>query len=322
MEVIMSDVGTETDKVSYQELTWLSALVEEAKQCPYGQMAKIMIIDEEKAKRIMETNIDNRGLKRTIIERINRDIINETYYLNGEAIIISNDGRLLDGQHRIESVMETKISITTWVIIGVPYEYRTTFDQGTSKTVADYLKMDKVISSKNVAVSLKLLLTYKLGLEVTHKDLANRRWSRQELLTYYDTHSEYIQYALKTFGQNKFTKVTKSISSIVAAHVLISREVPEKIVDTFFDTLTGTGANIESTNPILWLRNKLGELSDTRKKIESHSEYKLNFILRTWNAWIIKKKVSKLRVINFYPKILKSDQNDDDVIETDEDNSE
>jgi hypothetical protein len=309
------EINAEGKEIIYQELSWLTKLVEESKEWPKGQMPKLMIIDKDKAIRLMETNEDNRNLKRSVIEKINRDIINTRYYVNGETIVISNTMKLLNGQHRLTSVIETGISIETWVIIGVLDSYKTTFDQGTSKTVADYLKMEKVASSKDVSIIIKLILLYAPGAEVTNKDLASRRLSRQDSLEGYDQYKNEIHYALDTFGKNKFAKDNKALAAITAAHVIISREIPEKIVDTFFDTLAGRGGLIEPTDPILWLRGKLNEVVNPRVKIESSSEYKLNFILTTWNAYIRNKKVIKLRIGSAYPKIVKENSRDEDNLE-------
>jgi hypothetical protein len=312
------NIVTETEKVSYQELTWLTTLVEQAKDWPEGQMSKLMIIDKEKAIRLMETNEDNRNLKSSVIEKINHDLVNSRYYLNGETISVSRTMRLLNGQHRLTAVIQTNIPILTWVIFGVPDEYKTTFDQGTSKTVADFLKMQRVASSKDVSIIVKLILLYAPGAEVTSKDLANRRLSNQDKLEGYEQYRNQIHYALDTFGRSKYAKVNRAIAAITASHVLISREIPEKTVDTFFDKLTGTGGNINHQDPVLWLRAKINEVLNSRVKIESSSEYKMNFILRAWNASILDKKVTRLRTPPEYPRIVKGNQINSDDIENDE----
>jgi hypothetical protein len=305
------------EKVNYQEMSWLTALVEEAKSWPEGQMPKLMIIDKDKATRLMDTNEDNRNLKMSVIEKINHDLINSRYYLNGETISVSKNMRLLNGQHRLTSIIQTDIPILTWVIFGVPDEYKTTFDQGTSKTVADFLKMQKVASSKDVSIIVKLILLYAPGAEVTHKDLANRRLSNQDKLEAYEQYRNQIHYALDTFGRSKYAKINRAVAAITASHVVISREVPEKTVDTFFDKLTGTGGNIDHQDPVLWLRAKINEVLNSRVKIESSSEYKMNFILRAWNASIMEKRVTRLRTPPEYPRILRGYQIDD-TLEIDE----
>jgi hypothetical protein len=307
------------EKVVFSEPSWLTALVEEAKNWPEGQMPKLMIIDKDKAIRLMETNEDNRNLKGSVIEKINHDLINSRYYLNGETISVSRTMRLLNGQHRLNSVIQTGIPIKTWVIFGVPDEYKTTFDQGTSKTVADFLKMQRVASSKDVSIIVKLILLYSPGAEVTNKDLVDRRLSNQDKLEGYDQYKNQIHYALDTFGKSKYAKVNRAIASITAGHVLISREVPEMTVDTFFDKLTGTGGNIDHQDPVLWLRAKINEVLNSRVKIESSSEYKLNFILRAWNASIMDKRVTRLRTPPEYPRIVRGKQVDIDNSDESED---
>lgn len=298
--------------ISYRESSWLTELLTQALLEPNGQLAKIMVIDIEKARCLMETNEDNRGLKRTVIDKINRDIRSERYYLNGETIVVSKLGKLLNGQHRLTSVIETGISIITWVIFGVPDECKTTFDQGTAKSAADFFKMMRVVSSKEVALVVKLLLIFQPGTEVTNKDLASRRISKQDILVEYESLEKPIQYALKTFGTSKYGKSMHAVAAITTAHVLISREIPKTLVDPFFDVLIGDGSGIERLNPILWARTKLSEILGSRSKFEASSEFKLQVILRTWNAWIDGKKVSHLKMDNIYQRIKKPKSNEID----------
>jgi len=298
------NLGTENIGITvYQEPSWLAELLEQALSEPSGQFAKIMVVDVEKAGRLMETNEDNRGLKRTVIDRINMDIRNERYYLNGETIVVSKMGKLLNGQHRLTSVLETGIPIETWVVFGVPDECKTTFDQGTAKSAADFLKMQRVASSKEIALSIKLFRIFEPGTEVTNKDLASRRISKQEVLITYEGYEKPIQYAFKTFGNTKYGKGQRAVAAITTAHLLISRQLPTSVVDPFFDILTGDGSGIERGNPILWARAKLSDILGGRSKLESSAEFKLEVILKTWNAWIENRKVAHLRMDNIYPNI-------------------
>jgi hypothetical protein len=313
-------VDEEVGNIVYQELSWLAKYTELATHEPDGQLGIILTIDKDMAIRLMERNEDNRGLKGSVIEKINRDILNVRYYLNGETISISKTMKLLNGQHRLTSVIATGIPIRTWVVFGVDDICKTTFDQGTAKSAADYLKMMRVASSKDVSILVKLLLFYAPGIDVTNKDVASRKISKQDILTEYEKFQDPIQYAMITFGLRKTTKIMKAVASISAAHVLISREVPESIVDTFFDTITGTGGNIDHENPVLWLRAKLTQVaSDKKIKFEASSEAKLNFILRTWNAYIMDKKLTRLRIDPIFPRIVRGNKEDlDQPEETEE----
>ena len=84
-------------------------------------MAKT-ILDAEKAKELLANNDHNRKLSPTRIRKFADEMQNGMWVYNGESIIVSESGRLLDGQHRLHAIIEADAEIELELIQDVPDE--------------------------------------------------------------------------------------------------------------------------------------------------------------------------------------------------------
>lgn len=109
----------------------------------------IEIITPQVAIAMLGNNIDNRKPKSK--EAISEAILNGDWYLNGATIVFSNDGRLLDGQHRLMACVRTNIPITSIVVRGVDDYAQSTMDQTFKRTVKDFLDMKGYKKTTNTA---------------------------------------------------------------------------------------------------------------------------------------------------------------------------
>lgn len=100
-------------------------------------------ITPELAERWLTHNDHNRNIKPSILAQTKKALLDGKFEANGETIVISPDGELLDGQHRLTAVKETGISITSLVVWGVPRSCFHTIDTGGIRAPADVLSILK-----------------------------------------------------------------------------------------------------------------------------------------------------------------------------------
>lgn len=84
-----------------------------------------------------ECNSDNRPVRKTKVRAYAKDMLAGTWALNGEAIIFDKNGDLADGQHRLQAVVESGVTIDTFVTYGVERDTRLTLDMGAARNVRD-----------------------------------------------------------------------------------------------------------------------------------------------------------------------------------------
>ena len=82
----------------------------------------IIELTPELAEILLNNNEINRGFNWSQGKFIKEAIESGTYKLNHQGIAISEDGNLMDGQHRCKAVIETGKSILTPITIDVPRE--------------------------------------------------------------------------------------------------------------------------------------------------------------------------------------------------------
>ena len=65
------------------------------------------------------TTFKNRNVSITAVNRYANDIQNGQWMLNGESIIIDDNGNVIDGQHRLRAILKSGASIQSVVVRGI-----------------------------------------------------------------------------------------------------------------------------------------------------------------------------------------------------------
>jgi hypothetical protein len=208
-------------------------------------------------------------------------MVKNEWKVNGAAIIIADDGTLLDGQHRLHAIVKANAKVSVPVFEGVTKDAIKTMDTGKPRSLADHLKIHGFepvnrVDMKIIAASLRILFDFEDGtyhprkLKITPTDAI-----------------AYLQREKTLFDSAAFiAEIRKDIqippSILVAVHYLVSMRNSK--TDYFFTRLA-TGANLPKSSPILALRNKLmfmeGEVK--AKSITKRRVY-ISYLVQALNA--------------------------------------
>ena len=82
-------------------------------------MAKVLLTPE-RAEELLENNHHNRKITQQRVREYSKEMMSGLWLYNGESIIVSESGRLLDGQHRLLAVIDSGVTIETELVEGVP----------------------------------------------------------------------------------------------------------------------------------------------------------------------------------------------------------
>ncbi len=96
-------------------------------------------ITKRKAVEMLKRNEGNRPIRRSRVTKLAEAMRRGEWKFNGESIKVNCDGRIADGQHRLEAVVESGVTIDTLVVRGLPADCFDTMDQGASRTISDVL---------------------------------------------------------------------------------------------------------------------------------------------------------------------------------------
>lgn len=252
-------------------------------------------ITPEIAKVLLARNPNNRKIKIRSLQPLKADIANGAWAFNGESIIISRDGLLNDGQHRLTACVETGVSIQSVVVFGVDREARTTTDQGGARGAGDYLSMRGMSEGANVVAAVSRLLWQfkKYGALFDQRNMA-RQPTKAEIVVVAEANPDIAKSLIAV--RTKDAKLLNCSLSLLAFMHFILSERDQDAAQTFMSRLIG-GFGFEENSPINAARSKL--MRDNRwTQVE-----KYEILVRAWNAYRAGRPLSKLQINGNSPKV-------------------
>lgn len=102
---------------------------------------EIKYINPETAEALLSTTGFNRAVSHYRVATLANEMRCGKWQLNGETIIISKSGRLLDGQHRLYAIMESGCTVQMMIATGAPDNSFETIDTGRARSSGDIAGM-------------------------------------------------------------------------------------------------------------------------------------------------------------------------------------
>lgn len=110
-----------------------------------GWHVRVVNVTPELATVILDGNAGNRRLRHGTVERYAVTMAEGGWKLTPEAVTIANDGRLINGQHRLHAVIKSGVCCQMTMVSGTGHEFFSALDRGALRTVADALQRDRFL---------------------------------------------------------------------------------------------------------------------------------------------------------------------------------
>lgn len=273
--------------------TWLDEMIAKGRRQVFSEVVTITPV---LARLILQRNPENRAISAKRLAEIRADLENGHWVFNGESIIVSADGLLNDGQHRLTACRDTGVSMRTLMVFGVHRSARLTTDQGTARTAADYLSMGgKPHEAAVVAAVARLVWQYdNYGtVDTRNHHKKSRLPTKAEIIGTADDNMQAIQRSVdRVTGGHK---ALASRSLIAFCHFIFDRIDPEAAA--FFIARLLDGTSLSADSPIYVLRQRL--TNDPRMLITERFEA----IVRAWNAYRQNRPLQKIQIMGSLPKV-------------------
>lgn len=253
-----------------------------------------MTITPEIAGEFLLRNNRNRPLNQLTAEDYARQITLGLWQLNGEAIIISSKGNILDGQHRLKACCIADKSFESVVIEGVDEDNFATIDTGRARTAGDIFAIDGVSNPTRKAAIITAYYNLRRN-EATYTDtegLRKIKVSKQELLEFYLENASIVDNA-STFASKSYDHVRLLPISLLGAYVVFlihDKKHPEQKVYDFFHELNGFSEITNKT--VSLLRDSL--LRHITKQRVLTTTQKNAYIIKAWNSYVTGKELKNL----------------------------
>ncbi|MEM6734495.1 MAG: hypothetical protein AAF620_00355 [Bacteroidota bacterium] len=266
-------------------------------------------VTPEMAAELLKTNNEgNRKITKAASKFITEQMKEGAWKITGETIQISDQGRLIDGQHRLFGVIRSNTTQKFLIVKGVPDANQTVIDTGKSRTAGDVLYMHGIPNHTIAAAIIKKYL--RLLRSVTSYG-GDKRYiaSNDKVLEVYNSRPRF--YASITLAAQTWYKESNHLispSEIGGIYTLMLDKVAggrfDKIVEReesveeieareargefneikrFFDKLfLGIGLDINTT--VYVFRQQLNRIRINKLKYNS-TDFFILFVM-TWNDYL------------------------------------
>lgn len=243
-------------------------------QIPPAPRAELVTVTPQLATEWLRKNTGNRPFRPAKIEQYTRDMAAGRWQVTGEAIKFGTDGRLLDGQNRLQAVINSGATIQILVVYGVSPVAQEVMDSGAARIAADALAMAGVTNSARVAAAARVALAMEdkviiRGARYTHSEI--KAWVMKNL--------EIIDVHLLLGPDSKMIPLPPSLQTYCAWRL---GNVDRDAAARFFNQLA-TGIGLTEGSPIVALRRRLAGEYGMARRISL--EEQIAAVFRAWNAW-------------------------------------
>lgn len=259
-------------------------------------MNENQVITPQIAAELLTSNTRNRPLRRSAVDFYSSEMKKGQWRLNGESIKISKTGVIIDGQHRLQAVIDSGISINTYITTGIEDDVFDTVDTGIKRTAADSAHLMGCKNAKNVMAIARWVHSYEYfesrdGFQGCLTTQASARPSNHDLINLYSSHPELSIITTKLSGDSKIRQVYASIA-IAGFLMWLAYNDDADVADLFFDSLK-TGALLGEDDPVLRLRERLISDRSALKRMKNNERLALS--IKAYNSFKRDQPIKTLR---------------------------
>ena len=256
---------------------------------------RVQTITPEIASEYLKKNTLNRPINKITVGDYASQMEKGLWKLNGEPIIISSTGNVIDGQHRLSACVNSGKSFDTLVVEGVDASVFDTIDTGRIRTLADIFNIMGVKSANRTSSVISAYFNLKksnVNMNIDNTSLRRLKHSKQELYKFYEANyalvNRIIELASKCY--DKVRLMSHAQVGAYALYLILDKKHAEEKVFSFFTELFGitpsTNKAVAVAHDVL-LRNITGQnvLTPTMKTA---------YIIKAWNYYVTGKEVKQL----------------------------
>ena len=263
--------------------------------------AGVFTITPEFAGHIMDhRNTLNRGKKQALIGRIRRDLDSDRFRLNGESIVFSDQGELLDGQHRMEGCRQSGKSFEAVVALGIEGGTLATIDQSMARTAGDILAIQGDLT-KPVAETAACVARYIAGYHKGNRSTFGRvtEISRDQSIAEIQQNPNIISASEWAISMRKDMRGVTMPSMIALARTVLEECYPGREEDVvYYLERVAIGDDIQQDQPAFTTRSRLSAAKQ-RLSIPVIQE----ILLRGAKAHMEGRPLTKIQVHNCLPEL-------------------
>lgn len=242
--------------------------------------SRVVELTPDYAAELLARNPRNRKISRVNYGTVRRAIENGEWVLNGEAIKVAADGNILDGQHRCQAVIDTGITIKTFLIEGLPSDTQVTMDTGKSRALKDALQINGEPNSVGLAAVIrKCIVSERFGIQAATSNI-NHPITIKECLAWLDCNPWVRGYVIPGADIGRKVGLPGSLASLL----MITFDAIDSEDSAFFWARLADGVGLQEGSPILALAKMLQSLK-LEVRGQRSQRYLAALVIKAWNKY-------------------------------------
>lgn len=237
------------------------------------------------AERYLETMRVNRPLSNANLKKIQTDMMNGRWHEDGDPVRFDRDGSLIDGQHRMWSIVETKLTFRFLVIRGIDKKAMSTMDTGKSRSIADIIALYDPLAKDVTALAAATNVIYRWEAGVRGPGLRTVFIPNDDVLSFYETNKLALSHASHV-GKKIARNVPGGTAQAYSLAAWLFDRLDIEDAEFFWERLID-GSNLAEDSPIRALRELLMREARLNRngRPRMRADLALAFILKAWNAY-------------------------------------
>ena len=272
-------------------IRWFNTLLKKADKD--GHYVEKVTIDPSRAAVILSRNPSNRNIRESKIAQLVGDMMAGRFHFNGETIIISHEGLLNDGQHRLWACLKSGQTFDTLLVVGMDRESRYTIDTGSAKSAGDHLSFQGIPNACTAAAIARYVASWKSERALSRRSSISAQQQIELVKT-----DERLQEIAGWVDAQKY-RLKDLLRGALAGFIfyILAEKAPDE-ARVFMDQFR-MGAGLSAESPIFLAREKLRvhkNLSDIQR---------IEIMIRAWNHWCKSPftTLSRLQLMDVVPEI-------------------
>lgn len=244
------------------------------------------VITSETAHKLLEGMKRNRPVRQSHVDKLARAMLSGEWRLDGDAVIISKSGNVIEGQHRLWACFNSGASFETVLVEGVEDDAFLSLGDKLSRSGPDQLGYLGVPDPRIVVPALTVLWFY-INHDIPLIQGGKIAPSKKELFALFEDHKGIVDYSSAAHRLRNIIA-----PSVACFFMYVFGAIDRALSESFFEQLEyGVGKN--ETMPVFHLRKRL--LSDREQKAKLPRIEKFALIIKAWNMHIRNTPCSLLR---------------------------
>lgn len=245
-------------------------------------LPRVVRMTPEWARELLSKNTRNRQLYDSHVKYYMQMISQGEWEMNGSSIKVGSDGAILDGQHRLEAISRTNISVDTLFITGLDPATFKTIDTGKNRTYKDHLFIAGVEGSDLGALASAAPIVRNVDFATGIYNHERHRLSPSEMIDFCEKYPG-IEQAIATLPAN----IKRIVPRAMAGAMKYLFDMVDPTASELFFEGFATGAGLVEGSPILALRNRLMQLQQARIGLGSKAARRqvIAYIVSAWSAY-------------------------------------